>query len=189
MVAGVRQSLQSSASNPFFGAVVLIATVTMMIVLSKHGGDLKTCDAPLRIVSLELAWSQASAETIIKSWSPEQRQSAVSQVLLDFIFIAAYACLLLYMGMASGTWAQAHGLSAIAPLAIAAGLGGFAAGIFDCLENLGLLAMLWGRPTGVLAFMTSLFATLKFVLGTNAIFVSGNVFFATVISVLQQRSA
>jgi hypothetical protein len=185
MMAGVLQSLQPSASNPFFGAVALIVTVAMMIVLSKHGGDLKTNDAPLRIVSLELAWSEATAETIIKSWSPEQRQSAASQVLLDFIFIAAYACLLLYMGMAAGTWAQMHGLAAIAPLAIAAGLGGLAAGIFDCLENLGLLAMLWGRPAGVLAFVTSLFATLKFILGANAILVSANVFFATAIAALR----
>jgi hypothetical protein len=158
------------ASNRFFGGIALITTVALMTLLSIHGQDLKTDDAPSRIVSLELAWSKVAAEKVIKSWSEDQHQTAVAQVLVDFIFIAAYACLLLYMGMASATWAQARGLSAIAPVAIAAGLGGVAAGVFDCLENFGLLAMLWGKPTGVLAVLTSLFATLKFVLGTNAIF-------------------
>jgi hypothetical protein len=188
-MAEVLQDLQSIASKPFFCGIALTITLALMIFLTIHREDLKTDDAPSRIVSLELAWSKATAEKVINSWTPQQRQTAVSQVLIDFIFIAAYACLLLYMGMASATWAQTHRLAAIAPLAIAAGLGGFAAGILDCLENLGLLAMLWSKPTGVLAFLTSLFATLKFVLGTNAIFVSGNVFFATVISILQQRSA
>src|SRR5712671_5452404 len=136
-MAEVLQNLQSLASKPFFGGIALITTVAFMMFLSIHGQDLKTNDAPSRIVSLELAWSKSVAKSVIKSWSENQQQTAVSQVLADFIFIAAYACLLLYMGMASGTWAQTHGLSAIAPLAIAAGLGGFAAGIFDCLENFG----------------------------------------------------
>jgi len=188
-MARLLRYFQSMASKPIFGATALIVTVVLMVILGCQGQELATSHAPSRIVSLELAWSQAAAEQIIESWAPEQLQTAINQVLVDFIFIAGYSCLLLHMGLASGRRAQARGLSALAPVAQAAGWGGFGAGMFDCLENFGLLAMLWSRPTELLALSTSVFATVKFALAINAIFVSANVYFASRISALQRSSA
>ena len=154
-----------SAENPFFRATALILTLFMMWVLSRQGEMLQTKEAPNRVVSLELAWTGKNAQKVITSWDAKQvRPVAIKQVLLDFIFIAAYACLLFYIGLTAGKAARALDLILIARIAHLAAWGGLLAGLFDCLENFGLLIMLWGRPTNLVAAVTSVFAVLKFAL-------------------------
>jgi Flp pilus assembly protein TadB len=173
------QQIQRVATTPAFGVIALIVTLLAGAFLFCQGRELKTTEAPSRIVSLELAGTKAEADSIIASWEKsDKRWVAINQVLVDFIFIAGYACLLLYMGLASSRRAAAHGLSALVPIAWWAGWTGLVAGAFDCLENVGLLAMLLGKPTGLLAVITCIFATLKFVLAANAIIVSVNAYLA-----------
>src|ERR1043166_2932735 len=89
-----------SAESPFFRATALILTLFMMWVLPRQGEMLQTKEAPNGIVCLELAWTGKNAQEIITSWDAKQaRPVAIKQVLLDFIFIAAYAFLLFNIGV------------------------------------------------------------------------------------------
>jgi hypothetical protein len=174
---GFLQQFSAAAASPAFGVVALVVTLLMMCFLARQGEQLETTEAPKRVVSLELAWTKPCAEKIIGSWNRKEVHGvAVKQVLLDYIFIAGYACLLLYTGLAAEKAAQAAGLSSLAHAAHFGAWGGLIAGGLDCLENVGLLAMLWGHPTAAVALMTSAFAFLKFVLAGVAIVVSAAAF-------------
>src|SRR5262249_5349876 len=156
-MGNLMEGLRSVAATLPFGLVAFIVTVAAGELLRRQGGRLATPGAPSGILSLELAWRRRAAEKIIKSWKPDKLAIAKQQVLIDFVFIAGYACFLLFVGLAVAERAQAHGLGALAPMAQWAGCGGFAAGLLDCLENFGLLAMLRRGPTDWLALSTSAF--------------------------------
>jgi hypothetical protein len=155
--------LLHSSASPYIRAASLIVTVAMMLFMSRQGDGLKNDYAPYRIMSLELAWTKACADKIVHSWDT-MKDVAIRQVHLDFVFIAGYALLLFYMAFAAERAAVAAGYTALAYAAHLAAFGGLVAGALDCLENAGLLLMLSGPINGAIAFATSLFATLKFVL-------------------------
>jgi len=153
-----------SSTAPYIRLAALIIAITMSWYLSRQGAPLRTPDAPRGVVSLELAWTQACATKVVNAWSA-MKDTAVHQVLADFIFIAGYSVLLLCVGLAAERAAMAAGLFKLASVAHLAAWGGLLAGAFDCLENVGLLAMLNGHISGAVAFATSLCASVKFILG------------------------
>lgn len=69
----------------------LVATMVLLGVLSVIDAPLKTPEAPLGIISFELAWDAATARAIVASWSPRARERAVQSLRVDFLFIPAYA--------------------------------------------------------------------------------------------------
>jgi len=151
------------AGRPVFGIPAVAAALILMTLLWDQGAPLSNRVAPSGIVSLELAWSSHNADRIIKSWS-RIHQTAICQVKLDFPFIVSYALALLFFGLwASGRARQNHS-PRLARAAELAAWGGLLAGAFDILEDVGLLLMLNGRSTSVLAIGTSLCAVVKFVL-------------------------
>ena len=164
LIAGLLDRVRHLATKNGFGAIALIVTVGMGAYLRYQGHDLRTTEAPSGIVSLELACAASKAADIIRSWAGDKHQIAVDQVLFDFIFILGYACFGLYLGFKAADRARGRGVMRLARAAAAAGIGALAAGVLDCLENIGLLLMLGGHVSPATAFFTSLFATTKFAL-------------------------
>ncbi|MEJ0076610.1 MAG: hypothetical protein WDO17_14380 [Alphaproteobacteria bacterium] len=158
-------ALFAKAGTPAFRLIALIVTFAMMCILSGQGAPLRNHHAPSGVVSLELAGTGKKAHEVVDSWkSPPLRRTAYWQVLLDFIFIAGYTALLIAVALSAQRAANAAGLTFLAWAGGLAAYGGLLAGIFDCLENIGLLAMLAGCINTPVAFLTSLFATVKFAL-------------------------
>lgn len=154
-----------AARTPAFRVIALIVTVAMGWYLSQQGAQLRNQHGPRAVVSLELAWTGANAREVVESWKSERlKRTAYCQVLLDFIFIAGYTALLIAVALSSERAANAAGLTCLAWVAHLAVYGGLAAGILDCFENIGLLAMLSGCINTPIAFLTSIFASVKFLL-------------------------
>jgi hypothetical protein len=147
------------------GAVALVVTIAMMAFLGRQGHELLTPQAPCRIVSLELAFTAQHARDIIGSWGGDLYRIAVRQVRYDFIFIAGYSWLVLYLGFKAAQRAEHRGSPVLARAARLAGYAGLLAGLCDGLENIGMLTMLrTGEVTSLIALLTSLFASTKFAL-------------------------
>lgn len=160
-------TLFASARTPAFRVIALIITLVMGYVLSIQGARLQNQHAPHGVVSLELAWTAKNANEVVDSWkSARLKRTAYRQVLLDFIFIAGYAALLIAIAVSAQRAADAAGLACLAWTAGLAAYGGLAAGVLDCFENIGLLAMLAGCISTPVAFITSIFASAKFVLAS-----------------------
>lgn len=158
-------ALFARASTPVFRVIALIVTLAMMYILAVQGGQLRNQHAPHGVLSLEFAWTGTNAQEVVDSWkSPRVKRAAYRQVALDFIFIPAYAALLLAIALSAKRAANAAGLTSLAWTAGLAACGAVAAGIFDCLENIGLLAMIAGCINTPAAFLTALFASAKFAL-------------------------
>lgn len=158
-------ALFAKASTPVFRVIALIVTLAMMYILSVQGAQLRNQHAPHGVLSLEFAWTGTNAQEIVDSWkSPRVKRAAYRQVALDFIFIPAYVALLIAIALSSKRAANAAGLTSLAWIAGLSACGALAAGIFDCLENIGLLAMIAGCVNSPVALLTALFAGAKFAL-------------------------
>jgi hypothetical protein len=158
-------ALFANAGTPAFRLIALIVTFAMMYILSVQGAPLRNQHAPHKVLCLEFAWTGKTAHEVVDSWkSASLKRTAYWQVLLDFIFIAGYTALLIAVALSAQRAANAAGLTFLAWAGGLAAYGGLAAGIFDCLENIGLLAMLAGCINTPVAFITSVFASTKFVL-------------------------
>jgi hypothetical protein len=156
-------ALFAKASTPVFRVIALIVTLAMGYILSVQGAQLQNQHAPRGVVSLEFAATGQNAREIVDSWkSPRLKRAAYRQVALDFIFIPAYVALLIAIALSAKRAANAASLTSLAWAAGLAACGALAAGVFDCLENIGLLAMIAGCISTPVAFLTALFATAKF---------------------------
>jgi hypothetical protein len=165
--------LEAFCSRRRFGIVMLVATALMAVVLGIQGCPLRNpAVAPLGIVSLELAGDAERAQAIIGSWK-DLGSTAVVQVILYFPFILFYSFALFFFGLlARQRRVQANKLPELAAAARVAAWGGLVAGVFDCLEDLGLLMMLGGTIGDAIAARTLLCAIIKFTLIAAVIGVS-----------------
>src|SRR5436190_128218 len=158
------QTYLAAAATPGFRVVALIVTVVMMCVLVNQGGSLRNQHAH-GIISLELSWTGTRAQEIVDSWKSDRlKHTAYWQVWLDFIFIAGYTSGLVALTLVAQRGANAAGLTCLAYFASLGVYGAIAAGILDCLENFGMLAMLWGSINTPIALITSVCAFTKFAL-------------------------
>lgn len=102
-----------------------------------------TPEAPLGIISLQLAFTARRANGIIASWSGPTLEEARHATFLDwFPFIPSYV-VLLFLGATAAAfsfswhqWSPLAGLGKIVTVAI------IVAGLFDCIENMFLLCMI-----------------------------------------------
>jgi hypothetical protein len=117
--------------------------------------------APGGMLSFELAGSVPAAEAILRSWSAEARMSAGLSLGLDFIYIIAYTtafsliCTLAASRLLrySRTWARMGGGFA---------WGILAAGVFDVIENIALIRVLFGDVSTFWIKTAWLSASIKF---------------------------
>jgi hypothetical protein len=155
--------LFAAVSTPWGRAIAVALTLAAGAGLFFQGKQLKTENAPDRVVSLELAKTQAQAKKVIDSWKERRVEAiAVYQILLDFVFIAGYMALLVAIALRAEHVAAAAGIGWLAQASHYAAYAGLATGFLDCIENVGMLIMLAGTINEPIAWGTWLCAYLKF---------------------------
>lgn len=124
--------------------ITAAATVGLAVVLTKMGEDLKTPEAPRKVVSLELAATVQRANAILKSWNGKVLDGetaldlAKRSIVVDFPFIVAYST-----ALGGGCWWAAGilrrrgfpGGNLVRRLAWLQPV----AGVLDIVENVGML--------------------------------------------------
>jgi len=163
-MAALSTALHDIATQRAFGWPAIAVAVAMGIYLNRQGASLK----PPGIIGLELAFTTSSARGIVGGWAglPDV---AARQVWWDYVFILGYTGSLLFICFHAADYASQRGHADLGSLAAFAGYGALLAGLLDCIENVGLLLMLAGRISTLIVLVTSLCATVKFVLAFAAI--------------------
>ena len=130
---------ESSRVRTFF--VIALLAIVLLISLMAIDVPLRTDAAPMGIVSYEFAGDVATINEILDSWGPSGRIYAGISLGLDYLFLFTYAitiglgCVLLADRL-GGRWAA---------IGILAAWGMVAAGVFDIVENYGLIRFLIGE--------------------------------------------
>jgi hypothetical protein len=144
-------------------------TVVMMYLMMISGSYLKTSATPHGIINLEFAYNKKKVEEIIHIWqySPgktDRITAAKENTYLDFIFLLFYSCFLFLTvrRLISGYRNVISQSELIAK-------GALLAGLFDILENLGMLQSLNGNISDPVALFTFISSLLKWLLVSAAI--------------------
>jgi hypothetical protein len=130
-------------------------------------GRIMTATGGPGIVPYELARSEERSSAILDVWGPEGRTAAVHSLLVDYVFIVAYAGLIIVVCLSLGaaldgrTSTPTQIAAAAAPVAAIIAI---SAGVLDAVENAALLWQLEVRPARVAAAVAFLTATAKFAL-------------------------
>ena len=141
---------------------LLVAFVVLFLVVGKAMTNITASVEP-KPIWLEFPWTQRGADEILCGWDDTAKAKVRKNLTLDFLFIMAYVGAFIVAGaMASGALGAAPWVvAAITWVAITAGL-------LDVCENIGQFAMLAGQRGPVWSLLTSVCATLKFLLLTIA---------------------
>jgi hypothetical protein len=138
-------------------------TSVMIAVMRWHGAPLITPVSKVGIVSLELAKTKDTASLIIDTWRKKEGniiQQAISNTYIDFVFLVFYSFFLyaycFFISKKQQPWA--------ASISRTLALGALTAGLCDIVENYFMLQMLQQSVTESYAFLSWLFAMIKFVL-------------------------
>ncbi len=159
--------LHHIATQGAFGWPAIAVAIGMGAYLKYQGARLK----PPGIIRFELAFTASNARRIVSGWTG-LRHVAIRQVCCDYIFILGYACSLLFICLHTADYASQRGHAELGRVAQLAGYGAVLAGVLDGIENAGLLLMLTRRITTSIVLVTSLCASVKFVLAIVAIAVA-----------------
>lgn len=136
-------------------------TLLIMMVMNWVGLPLNTPAAPNGIVSFELAGTPARASEMLNSWDSGAHARAAFIQGLDFLFPAVYSTTLaLGCIMAAGTLSARH--LPLARWGSALAWGQWAAAIFDYLENIALVILLFGPSVAPWPQMAAVCAIIKF---------------------------
>lgn len=140
-----------------------ILAVLLTIFMARIGAPLDSPEAPMGIVSLELARTPEKMGRIVDEWTPRQEATARRSLRLDFTYLVVYALALSLAcaALADATWL---GRRAVATAAAAMSWGSLAAGALDAVENVALLAVLRGAAMTMAPPVAFAAASLKFAL-------------------------
>ncbi len=148
-----------------------LGTIAMIFVMVKTGASLKTVSTPHGILDLEFAYNTTKTTTIINAWQPSFTESfgkiaaAKLNTQCDFLFLFFYAGFLFLA--CKKIAANINGPVAKAGNIIAKGA--IAAGIFDMIENAGMLLTLNNYHSSAIAFGTTFFSVIKWGLALIAV--------------------
>ena len=129
--------------------------------MARTGASLKTPLTPLGILNLEFAYNATKVNSVIEVWasmsSIDNIRAAKFNTQLDFIFLLFYSCLLFYLcrELAASTAGSLRSVGRYLAH------GALAAGLFDILENAGMLVSLNGHSTDTVALLTFTCSVLK----------------------------
>ena len=137
------QWLSPSMRGKFF-VVALALTLFLLVSLNAINGPLTTPEAPLGILSFELAGDLDRAELVIASWSNEAQIYAALSLGLDYLYLFAYplalglGCILVAERLGKHSF-RLFNIGAIAAWVI------IGAAPLDALENYALIRILVGN--------------------------------------------
>lgn len=143
--------------------LLFAGTVIMMVVMAKTGASLKTPATPKGIIDLEFAYSTTKANIVTNAWawqpgkSTDNNSVARINTYIDFIFLIFYALFLFFTCDRIAWLTKSNTGERIANGAIWAGL-------LDVIENAGMLYTLSGHGSGIMAFITTCCALIKWLL-------------------------
>lgn len=140
---------------------LLILTIVVMAIMNIIGSPLTTASAPYGIVSFELAYTPVRAKEIISSWNTDAQLRAAFIQGLDFLFPLLYSSALGLGCLMTARILHSRGkrLQSIGnPLA----WGLLLAAACDYLENIALVAELFGRIETPFPQIAALCAAIKF---------------------------
>jgi hypothetical protein len=137
------EAINPSVQKKFFISLFIL-TIAIMVIMNVIGSSLTTPSATSGIVSFELAFTPARAQQIISSWSMDDQLRAAFIQGLDFLFPLVYSvalglgCLMTANVLCTrGKPLKGLGVSLAWALVVAA--------ICDYIENIALVAILFGR--------------------------------------------
>jgi hypothetical protein len=140
---------------------LLIMTILIMVIMNVIGSPLITPSAPSGIVSFELAFSPSHAQKIISSWSPDSQLRAAFIQGLDFLFPLVYSAALglgcLMTANLLNTWGKP-----LTGLGVPLAWGLVVAAMFDYIENIALVAILFGKVQSPFPEIAGICAVIKF---------------------------
>lgn len=114
------------------------------------------------IISFELTNNLASSKAIINSWNTQSKISAGISLGLDFLFLILYSSLIaiLIHKLNKKLWINRSFYS----IGVVIIFGQFLAGIFDAIENIGLIQLLLGNLSQFWVSLAYYFAFTKFII-------------------------
>jgi hypothetical protein len=139
----------------------LALTLALLLLMNWQGAALVTAEAPLGIVSFELAGTIERAQAILTSWDEHARLNAAFGLGFDFLFMLVYSSTLALACLWSGEALREHrwplaGLGA--PLAG----GQWLAALCDVAENIALFLLLLGPAAAPWPALARTAALIKF---------------------------
>jgi hypothetical protein len=160
--------------------ILLIMTILIMVIMNIIGSPLITPNAPSGIVSFEFAFSPARAQEMISSWSPEAQLRAAFLQGLDFLFPLVYSAALGFGCFLTANALRTRG-KRLNLLGVPLAWGLLLAAVCDYIENIALVALLFGKVQSPLPEIAGICAVIKF----SLIFVSiGYILYGLVIRLL-----
>ncbi len=129
--------------------------------MAKTGAVLKTPEAPMGILNLEFAYNTSKTTLIINSWasisSVDIITAAKNNTYWDFLFLFFYALFL---------WYSCKKIAKLnnSKIGFIIAKGALVAGVLDIGENIGMLVTLFNQPSNTIAILTTILATIKWVL-------------------------
>ncbi len=154
------ESISSARRRQFFYPLLGLALLIMM-VMNWVGLPLNTPAAPNGIVSFELAGSPERAAAMLNSWDADAHARAAFIQGLDFLFPAVYSttvalgCIMAASALSARRLPLAHWGRALA-------WGQWIAAIFDYLENIALVVLLFSPAQAPWPQMAAVCAVIKF---------------------------
>lgn len=152
------QALDRKQRGRRFLLWVLIHTA-VMITIGRANERLVNDEAPVHIVSLELAGTLEKARAILASWDREQQLFAVFGIGADYLYIFVYG-ILLAAGAAWGVAVFQQGF--LSKLGIWLSRAMILAGVADAVENYAMLQLFWGEQSQGWVSLAYYCASLKF---------------------------
>jgi hypothetical protein len=164
-----------------------VAVVALTVMMRPSNDRLVSSFTPLGIVSRELAATRHGAAVCLDAWRAAGAiDDAVTNVVLDYPFLVAYATFLTLASFAAADVFRAR--PRLARVATALAWGATVAGALDAVENVAMLAMLHCPATPALEWplLAAACAAPKFVLALGATVIGGA---AGLAHLLDRRSA
>jgi len=146
-----------------------VLTLILMVSLQILGAPLITAEAPLGIISFELAGDLELARNMIASWGPEGQVYAGLNLGLDYLFMVAYAGAIA-LGCMLAAQSLAERVPPLASLGAVLAWGQVGAALLDALENYALIHILLGSEQEMWALIARWSALPKFVIVFCGIF-------------------
>lgn len=148
------------------GIFVIAGTLIMAYVMAESGRSLKTPETAMGIINLEFASTKEKVNAVLNAWSYPGTNNidnisvAIQNTWFDFIFLFFYSLMLFYACL-SISYSMTGFLNKTGKWLAT---GSLYAGLFDIIENAGMLISLNGYTSNLVAIITATFSVLKWIL-------------------------